>query len=150
MLRNRGGGASTGSLSRTGLIRTTEITRRSSSMARRKYQRRSPRLDPRATTMEKIAGRASRLRDVDVIAQFVRVARGVRKVCLQMLAGGFDGLDDAVGELAILEPRREARNDTVPEVLRHLLVDAAVSEDDEALLFRGDEEKHAVAPFRQG
>src|SRR4029077_931928 len=147
MLRKRGGGASTGSVSMTGLTRTTEITRRSSSIARRRYHSRSPRFDPRAMATEEIA---SAFRDVDVIAQLVDVAGGGRKILPEMLAGGLDRFDNAVCEFAILEATGESRGDVVPEPGRYFLVNPAITENDEALLLAGDEKKDAVAQLGPG
>src|SRR5438132_4039154 len=141
MLRKRGGGASTGSVSITGLRRTMEMTCPSSCRARRKYQRRFPRFEPRAIATENSAGRGARgadrgspFRDVEVIAQLVHVISGARKIGLQMLAGRTNRFDDAISEFAILEARRETRGDVVPESRRHFLVDATIAQDDEALL----------------
>src|SRR6266542_2729040 len=145
-LRKRGdpGGASTGSVSMKELTRTMCTILRSSSMARRRVRARSPRLEPRAIATVLL------IRDVDVVGQLVHVVGGAWEVLLQMLARGGERVDDAVGELAVLEADRQLRGDLVPESGRHFLVDAAVAEDHEALLLGGDEEQHAVARRRLG
>src|SRR5438876_958125 len=63
----------------------------------------------------------------------------------ELRAGGGDRLDDAVGELFVLESDGQLRGNLVPETGRHFLVDPFVAEDDEALLLGGDEEEDAGA-----
>src|SRR6185436_6430164 len=140
MFRNGGepGGASTGAVSRMELTRTTRITSPRACTARRRFQRRSPRLEPSAMTT------VLRL-DVDLVREPVDVARGAREVRTELLAGGADRFDDAIGELPSLKAVRQVRGDVVPEAGRHFLVDPAVAEDHEALLVAGDEEQDAVA-----
>src|SRR5207245_1392562 len=141
--------ASTGSVSMIVLMRTIEMTWRSSSIARRRYHSRSPRFEPRAMTtvkrelpvascrlpLETFAGNRPPLTgnlvvaDVDLIGEFVHVAGRSRKVLFQMLSRGVDRLDDSVGELAILESDREHRGDFVPEPGGNFLVDPTVPED---------------------
>src|SRR6266849_9959544 len=117
-------------------------------MARRRYQPRSPRFDPRAMSTEKSGGRELLIADVDFVGELVDIVLGARKVFRQMPACFADGLDDSVGELAVLETGSQARCDVIPEPRRHLLVDAAVAEDGEPLLFGSDEQQYAVAQLR--
>src|SRR2546428_4880729 len=121
------------------LTRTIEITRRSSSIARSKYQRRSPRFEPRAMMTVLFVA------DVDFIGQFVHVARSSREVLLEMLAGGADRLDDSVGELPVLETNRQLCSDFIPESGGNFLVDSSIAEDDELPRLGGDEKQHAIA-----
>src|SRR5947207_9360604 len=116
------------------------MTRRSSSTARRMYERRSPRFDPRATTTV--------LLNADLVGQLVDVAGAARKIRLQMLAGGGDRLDDPVREFALLETDGQLRGDFTPETGRHLLVHPAVAEDHDLPRFGGDEQKDAVSRIR--
>src|ERR1041385_5707317 len=85
------------------------------------------------------------LLDIDRIGQLVHVVAGAREVLAEGRARGLDGLDDPLGELAVLEADGELGRDLVPEAGGHLLVDALVAEDGGALLLGGDEEEHAVA-----
>src|SRR5881296_140171 len=152
------------------LTRTTEITFRSSSIARSIERRRSPRFEPRAMTtvkrelpvagcrlpLEIFAGNRSPvtgnllLRGVDFIGKLVHVAGRSRKVLFQMLARGVDRLHDSIGELAVLESYGELRGDFVPEAGGDFLVDAAVAKDDELPRLGGDEEQHAISMGRPG
>src|ERR1044071_6064587 len=143
-VRNRGepGGASTGSVSRNVLTRTMCTIVRSSWIARRNVKARSPRFAPRAMATVLL------IRDVDLVGELVDVVGLAREKLLQMLARRRDRVDDPLGELAVLEADGQLRGDLVPEAGRHLLADAAVAEDHEALLLGDDEEQHAVARRR--
>src|SRR5207247_1464539 len=94
--------------------------------------------------------RALLLGDIDLIRQLVHIARGARKVLLQMLAGGVDRLHDAIGELAVLEADGQLGGSLVPEAGRHFIVDAAIAEDGEAVIFGGDEEQDSVSKSSLG
>src|SRR5579872_3912493 len=144
MFKNFGGGASTGSVSMTRLMRTMEMTRRNSSTALRRYQRRFPRFDPRAMTTVN-SDRELFVADIDVVRQLVMPPFDGREIGFQVLAHGEDGLDDAFGEFVFLEADGQARGDVIPETGRHFFVDAAIAEDDEAMLLADDEEQHAIA-----
>src|SRR5438552_3852576 len=121
------------------LTRTIEITRRSSSIARSKYRRRSPRFEPRAMTTVLFVA------DVDFIGQLIHVTRNSREVLLEMLAGGADRLNDSVGELPVLETNRQLCGDFVPESGGNFLINASIAEDDELPRLGGDEKQHAIA-----
>src|ERR1051325_8266537 len=88
-------------------------------------------------------------RGVDRLGLEARACRG-REELLQVPPRLRDGVDDSLGEFAVLEADRQLRGDLVPEAGRHFLVDAAVAEGPEALLLGGDEEQHAVARGRLG
>src|ERR1043165_748738 len=111
-------------------------------MARRRLYGRSPRFAPRAMATVLVVG------DIDLVGKLVHVVGGAREVRLQMLARRGNRVDDARGELAVLEADRQLRGDLVPESVRHFLVDAFVAEDHEALLLGRDEEQHTVARRR--
>src|SRR5687767_2116169 len=74
--------------------------------------------------------------DVDLVRKLVHVVVCPRKELVQLMAGGVDGLYDALRELAVLEMNGEFRGNLVPEPSRHPLVDSAVAEDDEAVFVR--------------
>src|SRR5215211_3104627 len=88
--------------------------------------------------------------DVEVVRELVDVVRRAREVLAELLARAVDRVDDAIGELSVLEANGQLGGDLVPEPAGHLLVDAVVAEDHEALLLGGDEEEHAVAQIRFG
>src|ERR1051325_5938534 len=83
--------------------------------------------------------------DVDLVRELVDVAFGSREIRAELDAVVLDCFDDAIGELSSLKTDGQLRGDLVPETARHVLVDAAVAENREALLLAGDEQQHAVA-----
>src|SRR3954463_4127312 len=101
-----------------GLTRTTGMTLRSSSMARRRKRARSPRFEPAAISTD---DDTLLLADVDLVRQLVDVVFGAREVGLELLPGGGDRLDDPFREFTILETDGQLRRDLVPELGRNLL-----------------------------
>ena len=68
----------------------------------------------------------------------------------QVFADRFDSGHQAARKIALLKPLGHGADDVMPELLAHLLVDAAVAQHDELAARRHDEEQHGIAMLRRG